>query len=109
MKGVVGNDETVHAVSDSLCAVQIPARERHSVGRSDAGGNGIQRRLLSHYDVDTGPEGGKMDKEIDLKKAWEEHLKRMEKKKKNGETEKHTGEERAKRPWENLLRVSLVL
>lgn len=52
-----------------------------------------------------------MDKEtpIDLKKAWEEHLKRMEKKKKNGETEKHIGEERAKRPWENLLRVSMVL
>ena len=109
MKGVVGNDETVHAVSDSLCAVQVPARERHSVGRSDAGGNGIQRRLLSCDDVDTVSEGGKMDKEIDLKKAWEEHLKRMEKKKKNGETEKHTDEAGAKRPWENLLRVPLVL
>ena len=55
--------------------------------------------------------GEKMDKEtpIDLKKAWEEHLKRMEKKKKNGETEKHTDEAGAKRPWENLLRVSMVL
>ena len=52
-----------------------------------------------------------MDKEtpIDLKKAWEEHLKRMEKKKKNGETEKHTDEAGAKRPWENLLRMSMVL
>jgi len=50
-----------------------------------------------------------MDKEtpIDLKKAWEEHLKRMEKK--NGETEKHTDEAGAKRPWENLLRMPLVL
>lgn len=50
-----------------------------------------------------------MGKEIDLKKAWEEHLKRMEKKKKNGETEKHTDEAGAKRPWENLLRMPLVL
>ena len=44
----------------------------------------------------------------DLKEAWEEHIKRMERKE-NGKTEKHTGEERAKRPWENLLRVPLVL
>lgn len=51
-----------------------------------------------------------MDKEkpIDLKKAWEEHLKRMEKNK-NGKTKKHTDKTGAKRPWENLLRVSLVL
>ena len=44
----------------------------------------------------------------DLKEAWEKHIKRMERKE-NGKTEKHTGEERAKRPWENLLRVPLVL
>lgn len=44
----------------------------------------------------------------DLKEAWEKHIKRMERKE-NGKTEKHTGEAGAKRPWENLLRVSMVL
>lgn len=43
----------------------------------------------------------------DLKEAWKEHIKRMESKE-NGKTEKHTGEKRVKRPWENLLRMSVV-
>ena len=44
----------------------------------------------------------------DLKAAWKEHIKRMESKE-NGETEKHTDEAGAKRPWENLLRMPMVL
>ena len=44
----------------------------------------------------------------DLKTAWKEHIKRMESKE-NGKTEEHIGEKGTKRPWENLLRVPLVL